>query len=787
MKTARLIRRLFPLWLMLAAFAGPAAEAPLATSLIITNGRPQLSWTPILGADLYEIYSTPELGVLPFSSDYSGGTTGLTFTRFTMGGENRFFRISATPMSSNNLLAGIALNRLAYGPTPDDLEQLLDRHPVTGLDNSANQLVWTNLGGQVCTGAAAYIAQQLEPWRIPETVTNTHTNIAFIGSKLLSRTQVPVFVVTNPPDGLYGISNQVTNAYYTFSTNAQLADLRAWFIQHAVGAKRQLLEVLLQFFDNHFTTQASKSYDYLSGSPFGVRNNTTVRGAHAYNWEFWEIDGWRQALLNPACTFYDLLKISAESPAQIIYLDTLGSRGDGSNVPNENYARELLELFAMGANNGYEQTDITELAKVWTGWKVGFVHPTNAFNPFTSVGSLPYVQSGYTNCIPGARNVINSNLFAVSTFVYYSAHHRTGSKLLWTNYTSDSTGPVGTTKKVPARFGTDWASDEFKAGYDYSLSMTDTNLTRGTNSIQEGYTVLQRLNDLPFTAENICIKLCRLLVHDNFPSPTTLSNLAEYSYYDYTNPSRTPEAELVRQCLRAWESTTPKGQIWKVVETIVNSDLFRTQAAASQKIKTPLEFTVSAIRALRSSTNGTGNAGSFSAYTDGYALSSTNTNTVSIQMVRLGGMDLFNCSTAAGWPEDGASWLSVAGVIERIRWAQAFCINTGQSGKTDAGNSVTDVRGLIYTKLPPASWTNAVLVADYLVKIIYPTEGRGNVDTYHKMAVTFLNDGSADSNPLDRTKPFSQLPANNAGNSSYDVRLRGAAALLLSLQRFQEQ
>ncbi|MBI5772890.1 MAG: DUF1800 family protein [Verrucomicrobia bacterium] len=765
MKTARLIRRLLPLWLMLAAFAGPAAETAPTTSLLITNGKPQLSWSPILGADLYEIYSTPELGVLPFSSDYSGSITGLTFTRFNMGGENRFFRVSATAMSSNNLLAGIALNRLAYGPTPDDLEQLLDRHPVTGLTNtgSTNFLRWTNEAGQEFAGAAAYIAQQLEPWRITETVTNTHTNIAFIASKFLARTQVPTMVITNG-----------TNTFYTTSTNAQLTDLRAWFIQHAVGSKRQLLEVLLQFFDNHFTTQTTKSFDYLS-TPFGIRNDNTVRGAHAYNWEFWEIDGWRQALLNPTCTFYDLLKIHIESPAQIIYLDTINSRGDGSNVPNENYALELLELFTMGVDNGYEQTDITELAKVWTGWKVGYVHPTNAFNPLTPVsGSM--IQSGYTNCIPGARNTASSNLFAVSTFVYYSAHHRTGDKLLWTNTVTDSTGAAGTTKKIPARFGTDWASDEFKAGYDYSLAIPGTT---GTNSIQEGYTVIQRLNDLPFTAENICIKLCRLLVSEDFPSPTTRSNLAEYSYYDYTNPSRTAEAELVRQCLRAWESTAPKGQIWKVVEVIVNSDLFRTQAAASQKIKTPLEFTVSAIRALRSSTNGTGGLGSFSASTDGYA--------VPAPLVRMGGMDLFNSSTAQGWPEEGASWLSVAGVIERIRWVQSLCINAGQNGKSESGNSVTDVRGLIYTKLPLASRTNAADVADYLVNIIHPTEGRANLDYYKKLVINFLNDGAADSAPLDRTKKFSELAADTLANSSYDGRVRGAAALLLSFQRFQEQ
>jgi len=743
--------------LCLSAVLSPvfAADAPPSTSMVIANGKAQLRWTPYPGADIYTVLSTEDLNS-PFAEDTSGSITGLTFTASSPATSAKFFSLVTTPISSNNLLAGIALNRLAYGQTPDDLEMLLDRHPVTGLDNSANQLRWTNLAGQEFVGAAAYVAQQLEPWRITETVTNTHASIATIGNKFTPRGTCPLFVITNG-----------TNTFYSRSTNAQLAELRSWFILHALGAKRQLLEVLLQFLDNHFTTQYNKSYDY-SGL-FGNNIDGSIRTGWCTTWEFWEIDGWRQALLNPTCTFYDLLKIHIESPAEIVYLDTVGSRGDGSNVPNENYARELMELFTMGVDNGYEQTDIVELSKVWTGWTVGLLHPTNAYNPFATTT---------TNRIAGARNGSSTNLFATWTFRYNSSVHRTGNKLLWTNFTSDATGPAGTTKKVPARFGTNWASESFKAGYDYSLALTGS-VTSGTNSIQEGYLVAQRLNDIPFTAEYLSVKLCRLLVSEKFPNPTTRSSLPEYAFYDYTNPDRSAEAELVRQCMLAWESTTPKGQIWKVLAVIVNSDLFRSQAVASQKIKTPLEFTMSAIRALRSSTNGTGNAGTFSASTDG-------TSSPSV-LVRMGGMDLFNRDFPDGYSEFGSLWVSASTLAERTRWAQSLCLNVGQNGKTDSGNSVTDVRGLLYTKLPPAFRNNAALVADYLVNTIYPTEGRANMDEYKKLLVNFLNDGSADVNPLDRPKKFSELTADTVANSSYDGRVRSAAALLLSMPRFQEQ
>ena len=61
-------------------------------------------------------------------------------------------------------------------------------------------------------------------------------------------------------------------------------------------------------------------------------------GVIAAGWEYREMTKWRNAMLNPNCTFYDLLKISAESPAMIVYLDTVNSKGSGNNVrgPYEN-------------------------------------------------------------------------------------------------------------------------------------------------------------------------------------------------------------------------------------------------------------------------------------------------------------------------------------------------------------------------------------------------------------------------------------------------------------------
>ena len=78
---------------------------------------------------------------------------------------------------------------------------------------------------------------------------------------------------------------------------------------HAVQSKKQLLEVMLQFLENHFVTQHSKSEDYFDRYYDGDADDQV-----ATDLEYRELNRWRRALLNPPCTFHDLLKISAESP-----------------------------------------------------------------------------------------------------------------------------------------------------------------------------------------------------------------------------------------------------------------------------------------------------------------------------------------------------------------------------------------------------------------------------------------------------------------------------------------
>ncbi len=516
---------------------------------------------------------------------------------------------------------------------------------------------------------------------------------------------------------------------------ANLGDYRAWFCLRAVQSQRQLFEVLSQFWENHFVTQQSKSAEYFASQGY----DGTMAGWLATDWEFREMTQWRNAMLNPNCTFYDLLKISCESPAMIVYLDSVNSRGNGNNIANENYARELLELFTFGVDNGYDQNDIVLLSRAWTGWSVEIVDPPNANNPFAPRSLTLY---------PGTNSTSGANTIGTWAFNFKPASHGT------------NRGAIFGGKTVPARFGPPWA------GMPYQISLP----ARGavTNGILDGYDVIASLANLPFTSEYISVKLCRLFVHDDFPNPNTIDpDSIGYTFYDYTNPARSEEAELVHQCMLAWENSSPKGNLRAVLNTIFSSELFRSHAAAAQKVKTPFEFVTSSIRALRS-LNPDGTA---TANTDGLDSSFAN------PMNRMGGMLLFDRAAPDGYPENGAPWISAGTLVERIRFIQAF-LNAGTGD--DAGNNICDPVALLKKKLPAGSWNNAGAVADFFLGVLYPGEGMGNLSLYRTAAVNFLN--TDDSGNSSASTQFNTLNA-----ATTDTRVRGMVSMLMAFQRFQEQ
>jgi hypothetical protein len=218
----------------------------------------------------------------------------------------------------------------------------------------------------------------------------------------------------------------------------------------------------------------------------------------------------------------------------------------------------------------------------------------------------------------------------------------------------------------------------------------------------------------------------------------------------------------------AWEATGPdgrKGNLRSVLNTIFASDLFRSHGGSLQKVKTPLEFVASSVRALRS-VNADGSA---TASTDGASFSSI--------LSRMGSMGLFNRAEPDGYPETAPGWISAGTLAERLRYIQAFLLpGTGD----DAGNHVCDPVALLKKKLASSSWNNAGAVADYFLSVLYPGEGRANLDQYRTAAINYLN--TADNGTT--ASSFTNLGNTTA---AYDTRVRGMVAMLMTFQRFQEQ
>jgi hypothetical protein len=115
-----------------------------------------------------------------------------------------------------------------------------------------------------------------------------------------------------------------------------------------------------------------------------------------------------------------------------------------------------------------------------------------------------------------------------------------------------------------------------------------------------------------------------------------------------------------------------------------------------------------------------------------------------------------------------------------LRWVQALLIAPGGSGHTDAGNSVSDPVALLKKKLPSTSWNDAAAVADYFLGIILPGEGKANLDLYRTAAINFLNTGDDGVT----ASAFSGLSNTTA---TYDTRVRGMVAAIMTSQRFHEQ
>lgn len=119
--------------------------------------------------------------------------------------------------------------------------------------------------------------------------------------------------------------------------------LQDWWVDHMLGTRSPFLERMTLFWHNHFPSSIDKTQQV----SFLHKQNLLLR---------------KHALGN----FGKMLHAIAKDPAMLVYLDTYISTKD---EPNENFGRELLELFTIGIGN-YKEKDMREAARAFTGWGV---------------------------------------------------------------------------------------------------------------------------------------------------------------------------------------------------------------------------------------------------------------------------------------------------------------------------------------------------------------------------------------------------------------------------------
>jgi uncharacterized protein (DUF1800 family) len=256
----------------------------------------------------------------------------------------------------------------AFSLPSDAAERASDRQVLHVLDRLAFKAI----------GIDRYIAEQLDPGSIPEMPELT---ARLAGLETLKLDPVQLFAEYGPlraaGDMKPSPDDQKARRQHARLILEQAQAARIW---RALYSPRQLQEVMVDFWYNHFNVFANKALDRL------------WIGAY-------EADAIRPHALG---RFRDLLGATAHHPAMLFYLDNAQNAAPGSKGLNgreaginENYARELMELHTLGADGGYSQDDVVALARILTGW--GLARPA----------ALPPSGSG---------------------FVFYPARHDNGDK-----------------------------------------------------------------------------------------------------------------------------------------------------------------------------------------------------------------------------------------------------------------------------------------------------------------------------------------------------------------------
>ena len=281
----------------------------------------------------------------------------LTAPRLTAGGPVVAPPILLTPpavVAANLTLPNLAgtdpvwhlLRRATFGPTP---QLVADVRAI---------------------GPTAWLDQQLAPAAIDDSACDAYL------------TRYPTLGKTTP---------QIRAMTAQYSWDA-MYDLIRGTLARALWSKRQLFEVMIEFWSNHF-------------------NIATPTGEV---WDLKPVDDWKIIRRNALGRFADLLQASAKSPAMLRYLDN-----DDSSVDtlNENYGRELLELHTVGVDAGYDHAMVVDSARLLTGYTIGRHGEFAYYNDWRYIG--PVTVLGFTH--PNTDDF--DGLHVAEKYLDYLAHH----------------------------------------------------------------------------------------------------------------------------------------------------------------------------------------------------------------------------------------------------------------------------------------------------------------------------------------------------------------------------
>jgi hypothetical protein len=245
-----------------------------------------------------------------------------------------------TPISSsdwNYERAAHLLERAGFGGTPDEIIRLVQMGPAEAVRHLVYYQHVSNIAFPPFDPSGIFPSDDFVP---PGDVGEAIRQAARTGEAL-------GMTVERTPGTMWLQPVVDAGFFYTFANNGEMVRVARWFGQRMLATERPLEEKLALFWHGHFATENQKVRDY--------------RKLMA-QWELFRRRG--------NGNFRDLLLDVSKDPAMLIYLD---GQTNVKGHPNENFARELFELFSLGVGH-YTEQDIQEAARAFTGWGLEHNH-----------------------------------------------------------------------------------------------------------------------------------------------------------------------------------------------------------------------------------------------------------------------------------------------------------------------------------------------------------------------------------------------------------------------------